>query len=167
MATYQATVDLAQAGQQWTYTSKFGLTSKNGKWIVDWAPSLINPHLGPGDRLAVLTSYAPRAGVQDMDGQPLLAKSPDYRVGVYPGKLKDPVATATMFGQATGLDQRQVLGQIQSAPPSDFLSLLTLDPAQYQSLLAQAREGSWPDCPAAAGAAVRLLRPGSGRPGRD
>jgi cell division protein FtsI/penicillin-binding protein 2 len=134
VATYQATVDLAQAGQQWMYTSKFGLTSKNGKWIVDWAPSVINPHLGPGDRLAVLTSYAPRAGVQDMDGQPLIAKSPDYRVGVYPGKLKDPVATAAMFGQATGLDQHQVLGQIQSAPPSDFLSLLTLDPAQYQSL---------------------------------
>jgi cell division protein FtsI/penicillin-binding protein 2 len=134
VATYQATVDLAQAGQQWTYTSKFGLTSKNGKWIVDWAPSVINPHLGPGDRLAVLTSYAPRAGVQDMDGQPLIAKSPDYRVGVYPGKLKDPVATAAVFGQATGLDQLQVLGQIQSAPPSDFLSLLTLDPAQYQSL---------------------------------
>ncbi len=134
VATYQATVDLAQAGQQWTYTSKFGLTSKNGKWIVDWAPSVINPHLGPGDRLAVLTSYAPRAGVQDMDGQPLIAKSPDYRVGVYPGKLKDPVATAAMFGQATGLDQQQVLGQIESAPPSDFLSLLTLDPAQYQSL---------------------------------
>ncbi len=134
VATYQATVDLAQAGQQWTYTSQFGLTSKNGKWVVDWAPSVINPHLGAGERLAVVTSYAPRAGVQDMDGQPLLAKSQDYRVGVYPGKLKDPTATAVLFGQATGLDQLQVLGQIESAPPSDFLSLLTLDPAQYQSL---------------------------------
>jgi cell division protein FtsI/penicillin-binding protein 2 len=133
VATYKATVDLAQAGQQWSYTGQFGLTSKNGQWVVDWAPSVINPRLGAGDRLAVVTTYAPRAGVLDMDGQPLLAKSADYRIGVYPGKLKHPAATAAGFAAATGLDEQQVLGQIQSAPPSDFLSLLTLDPADYRS----------------------------------
>jgi cell division protein FtsI/penicillin-binding protein 2 len=133
VATYKATVDLAQAGQQWSYTGQFGLTSKNGQWVVDWAPSVINPRLGAGDRLAVVTTYAPRAGVLDMDGQSLLAKSADYRIGVYPGKLKNPVATAAGFAAATGLDEQQVLGQILSAPPSDFLSLLTLDPADYRS----------------------------------
>jgi cell division protein FtsI/penicillin-binding protein 2 len=134
VATYKATVDLAQAGQQWSYTGQFGLTSKNGQWAVDWAPSVINPRLGAGDRLAVVTTYAPRAGVLDMDGRPLLATSEDYRIGVYPGKLKNPDATAAKFSQVTGLDQQQVLGQIESAPPSDFLSLLTLDPAGYESL---------------------------------
>ncbi len=69
-----------------------------------------------------------------MDGQPLIAKSADYRIGVYPGKLKNPAATAAAFAAVTGLDEQQVLGQIQSAPPSDFLSLLTLDPAGYRSL---------------------------------
>jgi len=134
VATFRATVDLAQAGQQWSYTGQFGLSLKSGQWVVDWAPSVINPSLGAGDRLAVVTTYAPRAGVLDNDGQPLLAKSPDYRIGVYPGKLKNPVPTAAGFAGVTGLDEQQVLGQIQSAPPSDFLSLLTLDPAGYQSL---------------------------------
>jgi cell division protein FtsI/penicillin-binding protein 2 len=134
VATFKATVDLAQAGQQWSYTGQFGLSSKSGQWVVDWAPSVINPRLGAGDRLAVVTTYAPRAGVLDDDGQPLLAKSPDYRIGVYPGKLKNPAATAAGFAAVTGLDEQQVLGQIQSAPPSDFLSLLTLDPAGYGSL---------------------------------
>jgi cell division protein FtsI/penicillin-binding protein 2 len=134
VATYQATVDLAQAGQVWSYTGKFGLTSKNGQWTVDWAPSVINPHLGPGERLAVVSTYAPRAGVLDMDGQPLVTLSADYRVGVYPGKLKHPAATAATFSQVTGLDEQQVLGQIESAPPSDFLPLLTLDPAGFGSL---------------------------------
>ena len=50
---------------------------------------------------------------------------------MYPGKLKNPAATAARFAEATGLDEQQVLGQIQSAPPSDFLSLLTLDPADF------------------------------------
>jgi len=134
VATYRATVDLAQAGQQWSYTGRFGLTAKNGQWTVDWAPSVINPSLGPGDRLAVQTTYAPRADVVDMDGRPLVSLSADYRIGVYPGKLKHPDQTATMFSKITGLDEQQVLGQIQSAPPSDFLSLLTLDPADFESL---------------------------------
>ncbi len=134
VATYRATVDLAQAGHQWSYTGQFGLTAKNGQWVIDWAPSVINPHLGPGDRLAVVTAYAPRAGVLDMDGQPLLTKSVDYRIGVYPGKLKNPAATAAGFSKFTGLDEQQVLGQIQSAPPRDFLSLLTLGPEDYGSM---------------------------------
>jgi cell division protein FtsI/penicillin-binding protein 2 len=133
VATYKATVVLAQAGQQWSYTGQFGLTSKNGHWIVDWAPSVINPHLGAGDRLAVVTAYAPRAGVVDMNGQSLLAKSADYRIGVYPGRLKDQAATAARFAKLAGLDDLQVLGQIQAAPPSDFLSLLTLDPQDFGS----------------------------------
>jgi cell division protein FtsI/penicillin-binding protein 2 len=134
VATYRATVDLAQAGQEWSYTGQFGLTVKNGQWVIAWAPSVINPRVGAGDRLAVVTAYAPRAGVLDMDGQSLLAKTADYRVGVYPDKLKHPATTAALFAAATGLDPQQVLGQIQSAPPSDFLSLLTLDPAGIQAL---------------------------------
>jgi cell division protein FtsI/penicillin-binding protein 2 len=134
VATYRATVDLAQAGQQWSYTGKFGLTSKDGKWVVNWAPSVINPQLGAGERLAVVTTYAPRAGVVDMDGRPLVDKSQDYRIGVYPAKLKQPAVTAQEFGQFTGLDQEQVLGHIQSAPPSDFLSLLTLNPTDFGKL---------------------------------
>jgi cell division protein FtsI/penicillin-binding protein 2 len=134
VATFKATVDLAQAGQQWSYTGHFGLTSKNGQWVVDWAPNLINPRLGAGDRLAVVSTYAPRAGVLDMDGRPLVDLSADYRIGVYPGKLKHPAATAAKFSQVTGLDEQQVLGQIESAPPSDFLPLLTLDASGYGSL---------------------------------
>jgi cell division protein FtsI/penicillin-binding protein 2 len=134
VATYTATVDLAEAGQQWSYVGKFGLTSKKGQWVVDWAPSVINPSLQAGDRLAVVTSYAPRAEIEDMNDQPLLAKSVDYRIGVYPGRLKNAAATAAGLANDAGLDAQQVLGQIRAAPPSDFLSLLTLDPSDFSSL---------------------------------
>jgi cell division protein FtsI/penicillin-binding protein 2 len=69
-----------------------------------------------------------------MDGRPLVELSDAYRIGVYPGKLKHPATTAAEFSQVTGLDEQQVLGQIQSGPPSDFLPLLTLDTADYGSL---------------------------------
>jgi len=134
VASFRSTVDLAQAGQQWSYTGTFGLTLVNGTWVIDWAPSVIHPRLAAGDRLAVVTAFAPRAVVADMNGQPLVAATADYRVGVYPGRLKHPVATADGLSAVTGLNAQQVLGHIQAAPPSDFLSLLTLDPAGFSSL---------------------------------
>jgi cell division protein FtsI/penicillin-binding protein 2 len=134
VATFRATVDLAEAGQQWSYIGTFGMSVENGTWVIDWAPSVINPSLAAGDRLAVETSFAPRAAITDMDGQPLVAATADYRIGVYPGQLKHPAATAAGFNAVTGINTQQVLGQIQAAPPSDFLSLLTLDPAGYRSL---------------------------------
>ncbi len=132
VATFKVTVDLAQNGQQWSYLGRFSLAVRNGQWIIDWAPSVINPSLGPGDRLAVLTSYSPRAPVEDSAGQPLLSSSTDYHVGVYPGRLSNMARTAAEFSQITGLSEQQVLGQIRAAPPRQFLSLLTLDPGSPQ-----------------------------------
>jgi cell division protein FtsI/penicillin-binding protein 2 len=132
VATFKATVDLAQTGQQWSYIGRFSLAVRNGQWFVDWAPSVVNPSLGPGDRLAVLTSFLPRAPVEDSVGQPLLSSSTDYHVGVYPGRLSNMARTAAEFSQITGLSEQQVLGQIRAAPPRQFLSLLTLDPASPQ-----------------------------------
>lgn len=132
VATFKATVDLAQTGQQWSYIGRFSLAMRNGRWLVDWAPDAINPSLGPGDRLAVLTSFSPRAPVEDSAGQPLLSSSTDYHVGVYPGRLSNLARTAAEFSLITGLSEQQVLGQIRAAPPRQFLSLLTLDPASPQ-----------------------------------
>jgi cell division protein FtsI/penicillin-binding protein 2 len=134
VATFTATVDLSQAGQQWPYTGRFKLSEQDGRWVVDWSPSVINPRLGAGDRLAVVTTFAQRGQIEDMDGKPLVAKSAAYHIGVYPGQLRDPSATATAFSYLTGLNEQQVLGQIQASPPRAFLSLLTLDPADYAAL---------------------------------
>jgi len=133
VATFQATVDLGQTGLQWSYTGRFLVTSSDGQWTVHWSPSLINPGLAAGDRLAVLTSYPQRAEITDMNGQSLLADSADYQIGVYPDRLANEAATATEFSDVTGLDHQQVLGQIQAAPPSSFLSLLTLDPSSFSA----------------------------------
>ena len=134
VASFKATVDLAQGGHQWTYTGRFWLTAKSGQWLVKWAPSVINPRLGPGDRLAVLTTFAPRAQVEDSAGRPLVTKSTDYHVGVYPGRLANVARTAAGFSRIAGLNGQQVLGQIRAAPPQVFLSLLTLEPDSFRSL---------------------------------
>jgi len=133
LATFRATINLAPGGYQWTYTGQFGLSMKNGEWLVDWAPNVINPNLGPGDRLAVLTTFAPRAQLEDAAGRPLLTQSADYHVGVFPGQLTNPARTAELFSALADLNPQQVLGQILAAPPRGFMSLLTLDQPAFRA----------------------------------
>jgi cell division protein FtsI/penicillin-binding protein 2 len=138
-ASFTATVDLAQQGRVWTYQGHFGLRRVGDDWKVVWAPSVINPNLGPGERLAVVTTFPDRAAVLDAKGNPLQVKATAYVLGVAPDGLKSPVNTARAFAKPTGLQAGQVLGQITAAPPHSFLRLATLDPPTYARLVPSLR----------------------------
>jgi cell division protein FtsI/penicillin-binding protein 2 len=133
-ASFMATVDLAQQGRVWTYRGQFGLRRVGDDWKVDWAPSVVHPGLGPGERLAVVTQFPARAAVLDADGDPLQLPGRAYVLGVWPDRLSSPAATAQAFARHTGLQAGQVLGQITAAPPQQFLRLATLDSATYARL---------------------------------
>ena len=139
-ASFMATVDLAQQGRVWTYRGQFGLRRVDGVWKVDWTPGVVNPSLGPGERLAVVTQFPPRASVLDAKGHPLQLPAPAYVLGVWPDRLASQAATARAFADRTGLQAGQVLGQIAAAPPDQFLRLATLDSATYASLRGQLRQ---------------------------
>src|SRR4029077_10789355 len=120
-ASFTATVDLAQQGRVWTYQGHFGLRRVGNDWKVVWAPSVINPNLGPGERLAVVTTFPDRAPVLDAKGNPLQVNATAYVIGVVPDRLNSPAKTAQAFAKPTGLQASQVLGQITAAPPHSFL----------------------------------------------
>ena len=138
-ASFTATVDLAQQGRVWTYQGHFGLRRVGDNWKVVWAPSVINPNLGPGERLAVVTTFPDRAAVLDAKGNPLQVNATAYVIGVVPDRLNSPAKTAQAFAKPTGLQASQVLGQITAAPPHSFLPLATLDPSTYARLLPSLR----------------------------
>jgi cell division protein FtsI/penicillin-binding protein 2 len=133
-ASFTASVDLAEEGRVWTYQGRFGLSQADGTWKVQWAPSVVYPGLGQGERLAVVTQFPDRAAVLDAEGKPLQVPGPVYVVGVWPARLADPAATARDFASAADVDAGQVLGQITAAPPHQFLKLASLDPTTYQRL---------------------------------
>jgi len=133
-ASFMATVDLAQQSRVWTYRGQFGLHRVNGAWKVDWTPGVVNPSLGPGDRLAVVTQFPTRASVLDAKGDPLQLPATAYVLGVWPERLSSQEATALAFARLTGLQATQVLGEIAAAPPDQFLRLATVDSTTYASL---------------------------------
>ena len=138
-AAFNASVSLAGEEHLWTYRGQFGLRRIDGTWKVDWAPSVINPNLGQGARLAMVTEFPARAAVLDAEGDPLVLSTPAYEVGVWPAGLASQAATARAFAALTGLQAGQVLGQL-AAPPEAFFRLATLDPTTYARLRAGLRK---------------------------
>ncbi len=77
-ASVDLTWDLGQ-GRQWRYTEDLELRPKDDAphgWVVHWAPTVVHPQLGAGQRLALRTADAQPAPVVDRNGAPLLAATP-------------------------------------------------------------------------------------------
>ncbi len=133
-AYFYANVDLGQNGAPWTYRGQFALHLTGSGWKISWSPSVINPALRPGLRLAVVSTTQPRMPLLDAEGRPLQTRSTAYVAGVRPGRLHSPSATAQGLGRATGIDPTEILGWILAAPRKQFLELVTLRPAQFHHL---------------------------------
>jgi cell division protein FtsI/penicillin-binding protein 2 len=133
-AHFNASVDLGRGSPPWFYTGNFQMRRIGGGWKVQWLPSVIVPGLRPGLRLAVLSTMPPRAQLLDAGGVPLAPRSRVYTVGVVPSRLTDLALTADRLSRATGLAANEIFNWIAEAPSAQFLELLQLSPAQYQTL---------------------------------
>lgn len=136
-ATFLASVDLGRGGPPWRYRGHFTLLRHGSGWLVNWSPSVIVPGLGPGDRLAVLTTVPPRAPLLDASGKSLIPWSSAVEVGVRPDRDPDPFATASKLAKVVGLPlsaATQMVGQILAAPPDSFLELVQLAPRKFKHL---------------------------------
>jgi cell division protein FtsI/penicillin-binding protein 2 len=133
-AQFFANVDLGQDGNTWVYKGHFPLRLTSSGWKIAWSPSVINPALRPGLRLAVVSDTPPRMPLLDAEGHPLQTRSTVAVAGVRPDHLKSPLATAQALGQVTGIDPTEILGWILAASRKQFLELLTLQPAQYYDM---------------------------------
>jgi len=139
-AYFHANVDLGRGGRPWTYQGHFKLRRHGSGWVVAWSPAVIVPGLGAGDRLAVLTAVPGRAPLLDARRRPLIYRSGAVEVGVRPGRVANPFATASKLAQVTGLASAQadqMVGQILAAPPNTFLELVQLSPDRFRHLSAK------------------------------
>lgn len=130
-AQFEVRIDLGDNGPPWDYGGQMNLHRTAGQWKVVWSPSVIHPQLGPGQRLAIVTDTPRRAFIQDSRGRPLQRNTLAQVFGVIPDQLTDTRRTLERLTRITDLDMEPVLGRVRSAPPQEFLPLVTLQlPAQ-------------------------------------
>lgn len=131
-AGFYANVDLGQNGAQWIYQGHFPLRLTSSGWKIAWNPSVINPVLRPGLRLAVVSTTPPRMPLLDAEGHPLETPSTVFVAGVRPERLKSPEATAQALGRVTGIDPTEILGWILAGAKKQFQELVTLQPSWFR-----------------------------------
>ncbi|QFG27304.1 NTF2 domain-containing protein transpeptidase [Actinomadura sp. WMMB 499] len=146
-ASFSVKVDLGENGKPWDYKGHMDLKRVGGRWKVVWSPSIINPKLQQGQRLAVTSEVPERALITDTNGNSLLNPVQAYQVGVTPGRLKDPKKTLDALAKATEmdggrrLDAERLRGRVLSAPPQEFLPLMTLQTSLHTPLIQRLHGG--------------------------
>ncbi|MBB4705813.1 penicillin-binding transpeptidase domain-containing protein [Sphaerisporangium siamense] len=134
VADFRAQVDLGDNNPLWQYDNKLPLHLVDGRWKVRWSPSVIHPELHPGQRFAVEVSTEGRQPIEDRNGDPLQREATLYVAGVYPARVKDPVGVCERLYHLTGFPQDRLLSRIRSAPPQDFVPLVTFGGRKYAQL---------------------------------
>lgn len=119
----------------WRETTRITLGRHSGDWQVEWSPSLVAPGLQPGQRLAFLARWAPRADVLGAGGTPLTAQQPEVVVGVEGSRVKNPAALTSLL-QSSGAPAPAVASALAAAAahPTFFERVFELTQAQYQAL---------------------------------
>ena len=156
VAQFQATVDLAQSGQQWTYTGRFLVTSSGGHWTIHWSPALINPSLAAGDRLAAMTTFPQRGQITDSAASRWSPSRPTTRSACTrtgsPTRRRPPPSSARSPGSTSSRCSARFRPRRQTRSWPCYAAA-----GLVHRRVAEPGQGPWPRLRAADAAAVRLL----------
>jgi len=122
-------------GLQWTTQSQVVLEKADpGGWQVRWAPSILEPTLGPGDRLVRTKLPGQRASILGAGGAVLVDQSERVVIGIQPRRVQDLDALARSLQDILGVDAGQVAADVQAAEPDAFVEVATLPKAEYDQV---------------------------------
>ncbi len=110
-----------------------------GRWVVHFAPQLIDVHLTPGTRLGTTSELAPRAPILDREGRALVQERAVVEVGLNRERTHDIVASSREMASVTGVDPNALLTQLKGAGPHEFVQAVTLRSADYARVEARLR----------------------------
>ncbi|MFU8873452.1 penicillin-binding transpeptidase domain-containing protein [Micromonospora sp. SL4-19] len=144
IATARVQVTWTLPGQtRWSYESPVRLRRGDDQWQVIWEPKVVQEKLEKGDRLALRRDAAPRAGVLDGAGAPLVAPRPVVRVGVQPSEVTDVKALVRKLDGAfkairpsltPPVDLTDLPKRLSAADPRAFVEVVTLRDEAYRQI---------------------------------
>ncbi len=112
------------------HTNLFGpLTADNqmrlkfdqGRWGVEWQPTLVLPQLGEGVSMAFLSDQPARGNIYDKNFHALATQGQMVTVGVIPQYLEDEQAVIDYLSSLTKVAPAKIRAQIAAARPDWFV----------------------------------------------
>ncbi|MFD2766558.1 penicillin-binding transpeptidase domain-containing protein [Micromonospora eburnea] len=145
VATARVQVTWSLPGQtRWAYESPVRLKrGDDDQWQVIWEPAIVQEKLEKGDRLALRRDTAPRAGLLDGAGNPIVAPRPVVRVGVQPSEAGDVKALVRQLDTAfkairpalvPPVDLTDLPKRLAEADPGAFVEVVTLRDEAYRQI---------------------------------
>lgn len=131
-------------GTRWAYESPVRLKrGDDDQWQVIWEPAVVQEKLEQGDRLALRRDPAPRAGILDGTGAPIVTPRAVVRVGVQPGEVTDVKVLVRQLDGAfrairpaltPPVDLADLPKRLAAAEPGAFVEVVTLRDEAYRQI---------------------------------
>lgn len=116
----------------WEYTTTVDLTLREEAdeelWTVAWAPDLLVPDLGEGDRLQITQLRPERADILGADDAVIVTERPVYRIGIDKTRLEagELEGAARELAAAVGIDADAYADRVAAAGERAFVEAITV-----------------------------------------
>lgn len=120
--TFQATWD-TRLFEMITVDNQMRLKFLEGRWGVEWQPTLVLPQLGEGIRLAFLSEQPARGNIYDHNFHALASQGQMVTVGVVPQYLEDEAVVVDYLSSLTNVKATIIQEKIVTANPDWFVPI--------------------------------------------
>jgi cell division protein FtsI/penicillin-binding protein 2 len=127
-------------GVTWSYQTTLRLRFADKAWHPIFEPSVIEPDLTDTSTMTVKTTASHRGDVLGGDGTAIVSDQSVVHVGIQPGEIVgDPAALVAMVNAAlktvqADVDPTDLLNRVKAAKPDQFVDVVTLRDAAYQTV---------------------------------
>ncbi len=122
-----------ELGTTWEYRTRLPLVRADDRWQPVLSPAVVHPELTAGAVLRSRIGQAPRAGITDRTGAPIVTARPVVTVGLQPSRAADLPTTVARVAAVTGVDRTALLSRATSAKPDAFVEVITLRREAYDA----------------------------------
>ncbi|MFG1925966.1 penicillin-binding transpeptidase domain-containing protein [Cryptosporangium sp. NPDC048952] len=126
-------------GVTWSYDTSVRLRENDDTWNVVWEPALVHKQLTTGETLSVRREEAPRSGILDNAGSPIVRPRPIVTVLLDPAKVTDAAAAAKQLTAAfasidTDVDLSDLPARLAKAKPGIAVDVVVLRQEAYDKI---------------------------------
>lgn len=118
----------------WSYETAVTAVRIDDDWLIEWAPSVLEPSLRTGEALRVRRIVGPRGQILDASGAPLTVGESTVVVGIRKSRTDDPHETARRVAELTSVPLPGLLADLDGATDDELVEVIRLPRSDYDSI---------------------------------